>query len=110
MSEKTADLLPEVLDPAKGGTGPETPQSLPALAARVQQLTEDVAELAGKLSSVLAESRELRAELSRLDADLDESRRLNLRAAELLDIVYTQLTGEAEDRERSGGAGSGGRA
>ena len=33
----------------------------------------------------------LRAELARLDADLDESRRLNLRAAELLDIVY-QMT------------------
>ena len=34
---------------------------------------------------------ELRAEVARLDADLDESRRLNLRAAELLDIVYETL-------------------
>ena len=34
----------------------------------------------------------LREELARLDADLDESRRLNLRAAELLDIVYERLS------------------
>ncbi|MHA7263158.1 hypothetical protein ACX80W_08145 [Arthrobacter sp. TMN-37] len=33
----------------------------------------------------------LRAEVIRLDADLDESRRLNLRAAELLDTVYEEL-------------------
>jgi hypothetical protein len=37
------------------------------------------------------EVQELRAEVVRLDADLDESRRLNLRAAELLDIVYEEL-------------------
>ncbi len=33
----------------------------------------------------------IRTELARLDADLDESRRLNLRAAELLDIVFSEL-------------------
>ena len=33
----------------------------------------------------------VRTELTRLDADLDESRRLNLRAAELLDIVFSEL-------------------
>jgi hypothetical protein len=37
------------------------------------------------------EVRDLRAEVIRLDADLDESRRLNLRAAELLDTVYEEL-------------------
>ncbi len=37
------------------------------------------------------EVQDLRAEVVRLDADLDESRRLNLRAAELLDIVYEEL-------------------
>lgn len=33
----------------------------------------------------------VRKDIVRLDADLDESRRLNLRAAELLDIVYEHL-------------------
>ncbi|TDK24828.1 hypothetical protein E2F48_13600 [Arthrobacter crusticola] len=37
------------------------------------------------------EVQDLRAEVIRLDADLDESRRLNLRAAELLDTVYEEL-------------------
>ena len=43
------------------------------------------------LQQLRAEIAELRAEVARLDADLDESRRLNLRAAELLDIVYQTL-------------------
>ena len=98
MSENTALLF-------QGATGPEPHVSLSALAGRVQQLTEDVADLTEKLSSAVAESRELRTELSRLDADLDESRRLNLRAAELLDIVYTQL-----NHVEGGDAGPKGRA
>ncbi len=44
-----------------------------------------------ELAQLRAEIAELRAEMARLDADLDESRRLNLRAAELLDIVYESL-------------------
>ena len=44
-----------------------------------------------ELAELRAELAELRAEIVRLDADLDESRRLNLRAAELLDIVYETL-------------------
>jgi cell division protein FtsB len=44
-----------------------------------------------ELAQLRAEIAELRAEVARLDADLDESRRLNLRAAELLDIVYETL-------------------
>ena len=46
---------------------------------------------ASDVAQLRAELAELRAELARLDADLDESRRLNLRAAELLDIVYETL-------------------
>ena len=46
---------------------------------------------AAELAQLRAEVAELRAEIARLDADLDESRRLNLRAAELLDIVYETL-------------------
>jgi molecular chaperone GrpE (heat shock protein) len=48
-------------------------------------------EVAAELAALRAEVAELRTELARLDADLDESRRLNLRAAELLDIVYETL-------------------
>jgi cell division protein FtsB len=44
-----------------------------------------------ELAQLRAEVADLRAEIARLDADLDESRRLNLRAAELLDIVYETL-------------------
>jgi molecular chaperone GrpE (heat shock protein) len=44
-----------------------------------------------EVAQLRAELAELRAEVARLDADLDESRRLNLRAAELLDIVYETL-------------------
>jgi cell division protein FtsB len=47
--------------------------------------------LESELASLRAELAHLRAEIARLDADLDESRRLNLRAAELLDIVYESL-------------------
>lgn len=36
--------------------------------------------------------RRLSDTVRRLDSDLDESRRLNLRAAELLDIVLTDLS------------------
>jgi outer membrane murein-binding lipoprotein Lpp len=43
------------------------------------------------IDELRAEVAELRAEVTRLDADLDESRRLNLRAAELLDLVYERL-------------------
>ena len=44
-----------------------------------------------QLEALRAELAALKAEVVRLDADLDESRRLNLRAAELLDIVYEEL-------------------
>ncbi|MDQ0737041.1 DUF6752 domain-containing protein [Arthrobacter agilis] len=47
--------------------------------------------LAEQLLALRAEVEQLRADVVRLDADLDESRRLNLRAAELLDVVYEEL-------------------
>jgi len=50
-----------------------------------------VAGLAESLAVLRREVEALQTEVARLDADLDESRRLNLRAAELLDVVYEQL-------------------
>ena len=41
---------------------------------------------------------ELEAAVGRLDHDLDESRRLNLRAAELLDIVQSEIVARASER------------
>ncbi|MBG6183361.1 cell division protein FtsB [Arthrobacter sp. CAN_A214] len=57
----------------RNGTG-EPPQDLP-----------------GEMAELRQELQALKAEVARLDADLDESRRLNLRAAELLDVVYEEL-------------------
>ena len=54
-------------------------------------MTESPPPPADDVAQLRAELAELRAEVARLDADLDESRRLNLRAAELLDIVYETL-------------------
>ena len=59
-----------------------------------EDLAEQVLALRGEMQELLAlrgEVEQLRAEVVRLDADLDESRRLNLRAAELLDVVYEEL-------------------
>ncbi|MHA7210205.1 hypothetical protein [Arthrobacter sp. MDT1-65] len=47
--------------------------------------------LAEQFLALRAEVEQLRADVVRLDGELDESRRLNLRAAELLDIVYEEL-------------------
>lgn len=52
-------------------------------------------DVAASIDGLRAEIDDLRFELARLDADLDESRTLNLRAAELLDLVYERL-GRAE--------------
>lgn len=52
---------------------------------------EDLRQQADAIAALQEEVAGLRRELARLDADLDESRRLNLRAAELLDVVYTEL-------------------
>ncbi|TLM72921.1 DUF6752 domain-containing protein [Pseudarthrobacter sp. NamB4] len=44
-----------------------------------------------RLAIAASDIAELKAEVARLDRDLDESRRLNRRAAELLDLVYEHL-------------------
>lgn len=44
-----------------------------------------------RVDQVEGELRDLRAVVETLNRDLDESRRLNLRAAELFDIAFTQL-------------------
>ncbi len=65
-------------------------------------LAEQVLVLRGEveqLSTLRAEVEQLRADVVRLDADLDESRRLNLRAAELLDVVYEELGARRTPRE-----------
>ena len=48
-------------------------------------------DLASQVADLRQELQALKAEVARLDGDLDESRRLNLRAAELLDVVYEEL-------------------
>ena len=45
-------------------------------------------EVLESLHRLEREVQELREQLAVLNADLDESRRLNLRAAELLDLAY----------------------
>jgi hypothetical protein len=48
--------------------------------------------LEARLVSAETQIREQGAQLARLEADLDESRRLNLRAAELMDITFNELS------------------
>jgi septal ring factor EnvC (AmiA/AmiB activator) len=65
--------------------------------------TDDLAEqlraLRNEVEQLRAQVVRLDADLVRLDADLDESRRLNLRAAELLDVVYEELGARRPGRE-----------
>jgi hypothetical protein len=63
------------------------------LTEAVNEPLDPLEELNLRLAVAATDIAELRAEISRLDRDLDESRRLNLRAAELLDLVYEQLSG-----------------
>jgi uncharacterized small protein (DUF1192 family) len=58
----------------------------------------DGAALAATVARLVEEVADLRSEVARLDADLDESRHLNLRAAELLDTVFEILGGATGDR------------
>jgi hypothetical protein len=82
--------------------------------SRLNELTAELSLLAGQVEHLAADSVQTKAELERLDRDLDESRRLNLRAAELLDIVYAELSSgphsEAGNNHRrtpdAGGAGA----
>jgi hypothetical protein len=57
---------------------------------------------AATVARLAADVADLRDKVARLDADLDEARRLNLRAAELLDTVYEHLGGEHLGRVSGG--------
>jgi chromosome segregation ATPase len=65
-----------------------------------EPLSDPLEELNLRMAIAASDIAELRAEVARLDRDLDESRRLNLRAAELLDLVYEHLA------DRPSGAGT----
>jgi hypothetical protein len=52
---------------------------------------DPVEEISLRMAVAATDIAELRAEICRLDRDLEESRRLNLRAAELLDLVHKRL-------------------
>ncbi|TLM84502.1 hypothetical protein FDW83_07215 [Pseudarthrobacter sp. NamE2] len=65
------------------------------LTGAVNETLDPLEELNLRLAVAATDIAELRAEVARLDRDLDESRRLNLRAAELLDLVYEHLSGTA---------------
>jgi len=58
-----------------------------------EPLSDPLEEVNLRLAIAATDIAELRAEIIRLDRDLDESRRLNRRAAELLDLVYEHLAG-----------------
>ena len=64
-------------------------QKVNALRVRPEQIDDIVSRLVDAEKTII----QMQSELSRLDADLDESRRLNLRAAELLDITFEHLAG-----------------
>jgi hypothetical protein len=58
-----------------------------------EPLEDPLEEINLRLAIAATDIADLRAEVARLDRDLDESRRLNLRAVELLDLVYGHLAG-----------------
>jgi uncharacterized tellurite resistance protein B-like protein len=68
-----------------------TPAGADALAAIPAQQRE-LHELRERLERAERDIRELRDTVATLNRDLDESRRLNLRAAELMDVAFTQLS------------------
>jgi hypothetical protein len=71
-----------------------------------EPLADPLEEINLRLAIAATDIAELRAEIARLDRDLDESRRLNLRAAELLDLVYEHLAGSPDRADSMNGAGS----
>jgi hypothetical protein len=67
--------------------------------ARWSGVAEPFVALRNEVEQLREQIVRLDAEVVRLDADLDESRRLNLRAAELLDVVYEELGARRPGRE-----------
>lgn len=68
-----------------------------------QPLSDPLEEVHLRLAIAASDIAELRAEIARLDRDLDDSRQANQRAAELLDQVYERL---AQGWGTSGGTGA----
>jgi hypothetical protein len=71
-----------------------------------EPLSDPLEEVNLRLAIAATDIAELRAEVVRLDRDLDESRRLNRRAAELLDLVYEHLAGNPGRLPALKGAGT----
>ncbi|WP_457971488.1 hypothetical protein [Arthrobacter sp. D1-17] len=86
--------------PAQGRTTESAPGRTTESRSGPDELTAELSRLKAQLEDLTAETAHIKMELSRLDGDLDESRRLNLRAAELLDIVYTELSCSAGSQSR----------
>lgn len=94
MRQRTKTLLNNVVGLVRTAAAarPPTLRRKRGTRCRPDQLTAELSRLTTQLQDLAAESAHLKGGLTRLDRDLDESRRLNLRAAELLDIVYTELS------------------
>lgn len=61
-----------------------------------EPLSDPLEEINLRLAIAATDIAELRAEVARLDRDLEESRRLNLKAAELLNLVYSHVEGNSD--------------
>jgi hypothetical protein len=61
-----------------------------------EPLEDPLEEINLRLAIAATDIAELRAEVARLGRELNESRRLNTRATELLDLVYEQLAGNPD--------------
>ncbi|CCQ44944.1 hypothetical protein ARTSIC4J27_875 [Pseudarthrobacter siccitolerans] len=69
-----------------------------------EPLSDPLEEINLRLAIAATDIAELRAEVARLDRALEESRRLNLKAAELLNLVYSHVDGSSEARWNPSGA------
>ncbi|WP_285249731.1 hypothetical protein [Pseudarthrobacter sp. fls2-241-R2A-168] len=61
-----------------------------------EPLSDPLEEINLRLAIAATDVAELRAEIARLDRDLEESRRLNRRAVELLGFLYNHLEGNGD--------------
>jgi hypothetical protein len=77
----------------------------PLSEALKEPLSNPVDDINLRLAVAAADIAELRAEVARLDRALDETRRLNKRASEVLELVYEHLTnsGVKATKVRAGG-------
>ncbi|WP_455835276.1 hypothetical protein [Pseudarthrobacter siccitolerans] len=64
-----------------------------------EPLSDPLEEINLRLAIAATDIAELRAEVARLDRALEESRRLNLKAAELLNLVYSHGDDSRDDGE-----------